>query len=529
MMRFQPYLFLILMAFSELAVAATAPDTPAKAAVDSIYVQRVVITGNSAIPSKRLQALAAPYINRELIAAQIEALRELLTLQYTKRGYINSSVILDQEPAPQAGVLRFKVIEGHITNIRVRGLNRLRPGYVIDRLQASSQEIFNADILRERFQRLLDDPLFARLNSRILPGEQPGEALIEVDAQQSRPYALSVALNNYRPPAIGEKGYDAAGVVRDLTGWGDAVDADINGPTSGGPVSYSAGWQIPLNRYLTQLSLRSSYSNSVISEEPLEPIDIRSQIERQELKLIQPLWAARAQQLSFSAGVAYETEAASLTAPSLTMLPGAVPGETRAFVLRLAPDYSYRWEHQYLGLNLTLSHADMLDEPANTATSLQPDPHYWVSTGQLHYLWDLASAPFELETRATAQWTAARISDLHALPIGGVASVRGFREDELLLSNARNVNLDLRWLALAHASAAIPTLSCGTFFDWASGYDVGEPKTTLSSTGITLRAKWSHLQADLAVGIHLIHPGFVDQEHGSWQDHGIHAQIASNL
>jgi hypothetical protein len=60
MMRFQPYLFLILMAFSELAVAATAPDTPAKAAVDSIYVQRVVITGNSAISSKRLQAARDP-------------------------------------------------------------------------------------------------------------------------------------------------------------------------------------------------------------------------------------------------------------------------------------------------------------------------------------------------------------------------------------------------------------------------------------------------------------------------------------
>jgi hypothetical protein len=27
----------------------------------------------------------------------------------------------------------------------------------------------------------------------------------------------------------------------------------------------------------------------------------------------------------------------------------------------------------------------------------------------------------------------------------------------------------------------------------------------------------------------LIHPSFVDQEHGAWQDHGIHAQIAAAL
>jgi hemolysin activation/secretion protein len=528
MERFPPFVCLILLTFGEPVIAAPEPFGPsggeaeavAGSMAGSMYVQRIVITGNRAIPSKLLQAAAAPYLNRELNAAQIAELLDLLTSQYIRRGYINSSVILDQATAAQDGVLRLKAVEGHITSIRVQGLERLRPAYVIDRLRASAQEIFNADVFRDRFQRLLDDPLFARINSRILPGELPEEAVIEVNAERSRPYALSVALNNYRPPAIGEKGYDVAGLVRDLTGWGDVVDADLNGPTSG-PVSYSAGWQLPLNRYLTQLSLRSSYSNSVISEEPLAPIDIKSQIERQELKVTQPLWAAHAQQLNFAVSAAYEKETAS-GANSAASLPGAVPGETRAFALRLAPDYSYRWEHQYLGASLTLLHAD-------TASLLQPDAHYWVSTGQLHHLWDLASAPLELETRATAQWTGARISDLHALPLGGVASVRGFREDELLLSNARSVNLDLRWLILAHASAATPALTCGTFFDWASGYDVSAPKTTLSSTGVTLRAKWSHLQADLAVGVHLIHPGFIDQEHGSWQDHGIHAQIASSL
>jgi len=556
MRRFPACLPVLVLASSQLAVAALSADAPAGATppqpaatpgglpaselppaerdgasrVGPMYVQRVLITGNIAIASKRLQTAVAPYIHRQLDATLIEELRALLGRQYTSRGYINSSVVLDSAPPAGDGVLHFKVIEGRITNIRVHGLKRLRPSYVIERLLPNSQEIFNANVFRDRFQRLLDDPLFARLEPRFVPGDQPEEADIELEAQRSRPYALSVALNNYRPPAIGEKGYDVAGLLRDLTGFGDTLEADIDGPLRGGPINYSAGWQIPLGRYLTQLSLGSLFSNSIISEEPLEPTDIRSQIERQELKLTQPLWAAHAQQLNVSASVAYEREGISLLgAPSLPALLEVVPGETRALSLRLAPEYSYRWEHQLLALGLTLLHADLLDQPPTAFTSLQPDPHYWVSSAQQHYVWDLASAPFEVETHATAQWTGARISDLHAQPLGGVASVRGFREDELLLSNARNLNLDLRWLALTHASGARPVLTCGTFFDWASGYDVGEPKTTLSSTGLTLRAKWSHLQADLALGIHLIHPAFVDQEHGSWQDHGIHAQIAANL
>jgi hemolysin activation/secretion protein len=206
-----------------------------------------------------------------------------------------------------------------------------------------------------------------------------------------------------------------------------------------------------------------------------------------------------------------------------------VQGMTSAVTTRVAPDYSFRTEHQYLGVRLTFLHATLLDQSSNAAAFAQPDREYAVWTGQVHYLWELPRTPLELETRGTAQWTGARISDLHAIEVGGVDSVRGFREDELLLANAHSINVDFRWLAMPKGSPRRPGLTPGTFFDWASDYDVGEPATTFSSTGVTLRMKWTHLQADLAVGARLIHPGFVDQQLGSWQDHGIHAQIASAL
>jgi hemolysin activation/secretion protein len=196
---------------------------------------------------------------------------------------------------------------------------------------------------------------------------------------------------------------------------------------------------------------------------------------------------------------------------------------------RLVPDYSYRTENQYLGLRLTMLHATLLDQSSIPASFEQPDHEYVVWTGQLHHLWEIPQAHLELETRVTAQWTGARISDLHALEVGGIDSVRGFRDNELLLANVHDLNLDLRWAALPRAEGVRPFLAVGPYFDWASGYDVGEPKTTFSAAGMTLKAKWSRIQADLVVGSHLIHPGFVDQEHGAWQDHGILAQIAATL
>ena len=147
----------------------------------------------------------------------------------------------------------------------------------------------------------------------------------------------------------------------------------------------------------------------------------------------------------------------------------------------------------------------------------------------MHDLWEFSPAPFELESRAVIQRTDARISDLHALEIGGINSVRGFREDEFLASNVTNINVDLRWLALRAGTSLHPGVTLGTFFDWAAGHDVGEATDTFSSYGLTFRLKWPHVQADLAYGVPLIHPAFVSTEHGSWQDHGIHAQIALTL
>lgn len=537
MSRLLPYALLVVVAAAVAPASIAAAGTPGAEApgaeapgASAQYVERIVFTGNKVLPLQVLQSAARPYVGRDLSAAQVEELRELLTHLYTDRGYINSGVIVDPEAPGDDGALHFRAIEGRIKAVRVHGLKRLRPAYVIKRLRGGSDEVLNVNVLRERFQRLLDDPLFQRLNSRILPGAQPGEATVDLDVERARPYALSLAVNNYRPPSIGEKGYDMNGLVRDLTGWGDVFDADLSGPFDGsGGLNYSAGWGVPLNHYNTLLSVRSSYADSVITEQPLEQLDIKSRIERQELKLTQPLWLSVIQQFNVALSASYEKDSTSVDGIPFSFLPGANQGVTRAVTERLAPDYSIRTEHDYLGVRLTLLHATLLDPPATPAVFAQPEHDYLVWTGQLHHLWELPRLPLELETRVTAQWTGARISDLHAIAVGGIDSVRGFRENELLLDNVRAVNFDLRWLAIAAGSPGRPALTLGPLFDWATGHDAGSPASTFSSAGGTLRMKWPHLQADLAVAAHLIHPSFVDQQHGSWQDHGIHAQIAGIL
>jgi hemolysin activation/secretion protein len=337
-------------------------------------------------------------------------------------------------------------------------------------------------------------------------------------------------LNNYRPPSIGEKAYDVAGLVRNLSGWGDVLDAEVSGPigVSGG-VDYSAGWRIPFTRYDTQVSLRAGYSETVVTEEPLEALDIKSRIDRQELRLSQPFWTSLTSQFNLSVSIAREKNSTSLAGMPFAFLPGSNGGVTRAITASLAPDYSYRSERQYFGLRVTMLHAHLLDQTSDPFSYVKPDRDYYVWTAQAHHLIELKRPRLELDSHATLQTTGARISDLHALEIGGVNSVRGYREDEVLVANLVNINVDLRWLAVPARTPHSISLAVGPFFDWGRGYDVGQVATSFSSCGLTVRVKWNRLRGDLAVGARLDHPSFVNQQHGSWQDSNIHAQIAADL
>lgn len=514
-------------AFNSTLATGAGSDEPKS---QSVRVDRISFRGNRALSVNALRAVAAPYLGRDLSAADIENLRNALTHRYTDHGYINSSVVLDPDAPYHDGVLSFLVIEGRVTDIRVQGLNGLRSSYVVDRLRGPDDETLNTDVLRARLQRLSDDPLFARVASSVEPGAEPGDGILDVNVQRARPYSLSLALNDYRPPSIGEKAYDIGGQVRDLTGFGDVVDADVSGPIEfSGGIGYGLNWQLPIGPHGSLASLSAARIYTVQSAEPQSAQLINSTIESQDFKLTGSLWSSLRQQFNLSAGIANERE--STTGYALPpFVPGLTEGSTHSLTARLIPDYSYRSAQQYLTIRLTLLHADLLDYPSGAVSYPLPDQKYFVFTGQLHDLWKFPHAPFELETRATVQRTDSQISDLHALEIGGINSVRGFREDEFLASNVENTNLDFRWLALPDSAASLrPGVMLGTFFDWASGHDVGRSADTFSSYGLTLRLKWSHVQADLAYGLRLIHPAFVNADQGSWQDHGIYAQISTTL
>lgn len=219
-------------------------------------VRSVRFEGNTVIPTAELDKVAAPFLARPLDLAAREQLRLALTQRYIDAGYVNSGALAG---IVHGDVLVIAIVEGRLGAVRVRGMGGLRERYLLARLAADQPAPFNMDALRSRFALLLGDPLFARLNARVVPGARQGEAVLDVDVVRARSFELSAYVNNYRPPSIGAGAAGLKGTLRNLTGWGDALDASVQRATGSASSPRAAvGWTFPFSRASATLKVRPS-------------------------------------------------------------------------------------------------------------------------------------------------------------------------------------------------------------------------------------------------------------------------------
>src|SRR5262249_13322841 len=151
------------------------------------------------------------------------------------------------------------------------------------------QEALNVNALQERFQLLLADPLFERLNARLLPGGALGEAIVDIDAVRASPWRVSLFANNHGAPAVGSTVAGVEAGVRNLTGWGDHLGLTL-ARNSGEGTNYDLAWNLPLFARGTTLGLRVARSEASVIEEPLRSaFDIESRLQTREISLTHPL------------------------------------------------------------------------------------------------------------------------------------------------------------------------------------------------------------------------------------------------
>lgn len=502
-----------------------APGTPdALAGGPEFELKGVVFEGNTVFSNEELRAVAEPFIGHRVGLADLEELRYRLTRLYVDKGYVNSGAILKPDQQVDDGVVTYAMTEGRLDEINISGNGRLRAGYVQKRIWPDSEQPFNTDLLQDRFLLLLQDPLIRKMDGRIRPGAAPGEAILDIDVTRERPYGMSLIVDNHNPPSTGSVGGTVAGWARNLTGYGDLLEASYEA-TEGANNVY-AGYTFLLTPRNTRFGVRYWYSENSVVEEPMRDIDIESQSESLDVALMHPFYRSLQRNLELGSVLSVRESKTYLLGRRFSFSLGDDNGESRVSVLRLVQSYVDRTSRHALALRSTFNFGlDLFD--ATIHHDGRTDGRYFSWLGQVQYAHRLGEKFGSLILRGDAQLTDDELLTLEQFALGGATTVRGYRENELVRDNGFDVSAEWRYPLWKSASTEQPDklLQAALFMDFGTAWDKGKDlwDDRLHSMGVGLLWECKRIDAQLYLA-HDLKKADPKEGH-DLQDDGIHFYV----
>ncbi len=452
-----------------------------------VFVREIRVVGNTVLPPEEIAAVVAPYVNRELTAEGLEALRVALTLLYINRGHINSGAILPDQAIAE-GTVTYQIIEGRVTEIDVEGNRWFRTGYLRRRLALGTGPPLNVNKLQEQLQLLLEDPRIRRLNADLKPGLRPGEATLTATVEERLPYKAWFTIDNYQSPSVGAERGIMTLEHQNLTGWGDVLTFRL-GRSEGLDPLYDIRYAVPVTPYDTTLSFQYRKNSFKVIAEEFRVLEITSDSEIFTLGVRQPVYRTPTTEVATEVIGERLSHNTTLLGEPFDLTPGARNGETVVTAIRWVQEVIHRSQNQVIAVRSRMSFGtDWLGATVRNGDA--PDSHFFAWLGQFQAVRQFESLlGTQAIFRADLQFAHERLLILEQMAVGGRYSVRGYRENTFVRDNAFVTSLEVRVPLVRNRSWA-DYLQLAPFVDygraWATLPPVDKP-LDIASVGIGLR------------------------------------------
>lgn len=397
-------------------------------------------------------------------ADRIAALIQLINLAYLHNGYINSGVLRGPGDGSD-GTLHLRLIWGRLVAppggeaIKVSWANDhaddhakepnkhkgLSKNYVRKRLRAAFDEPLNIEQVERDFRLLADDPAIATVNANLEPGRNPGEASFTLTVDPATQFDPYVSVANSRSPSVGGERVAVGGTLRNPLFAGGVVSVEYG--TTSGLSDFAGGYTTPLFGPGLTFQVRGGFNNAAVVDRPLVPLDIKSReynVEGGVTKRIfaTPLlptdrsgyWRA-AQEAWGGIQVMHRRVFSTLLGEPFSFSPGAIDGRTEYTALQFTGDYTYRqtkrWVATVFKLSATATVGLSGTHPSDPSIA-SPSQHFSAFLLQANFARRLTPHQLELRLRLSGQLSDGELYSPERFSIGGVNSVRGYREGLLL-------------------------------------------------------------------------------------------------
>lgn len=454
-------------------------------------------------------------IGTPVSTATLVDLVQLINQALIREGYVNTGVVIDQQPALGDGArLKLRLVYGRLGSADgktpgvaldwgARGKRGLSDEWVRAHMPSTQATPVDAAAIERDFRLLSDDPAVRTVRADLKGLDTAGEAQLSLTVEPAAPYDLYVTVANNRSPSVGGERAALGGSARNLLTSTDVFAFEV-GRTSGvddAVVSYAT----PLFDYDLRLSARAGLNNAAVIDPDLLALDISARDRFVEVGLAYTL----AQRPLLPTGVPGQWISARALTAGLTF----VHRRTRTFLFGMPFSFtpgSVRGRAEYSALRGTLDFVDRGPSQAITVSLIgtlglegtrtdvpglpQPPQNFKSLVLQANYARRLTDHRLELRARVTGQWTDDLLYTAERFSVGGSATVRGYRENLILADRGVAGSLELAQpFSLTGAKAAdgvdLGAFTASVFLDgaWVDNIGPADPRPRwIASAGASL-------------------------------------------
>jgi hemolysin activation/secretion protein len=500
---------------------------PEETAPVEFEVQSITVVGSTVFDAERFEPIVSPVEGTRVTLEDLQQVADAITQLYLDEGYLTSRAILVDQVITD-GTVQIQVVEGRIAEIQVTGLERLRTDYVRNRIELGTDVPLRTDQLEDQLRLLRAAPNLDNIEASLRAGENLGESILIVRAEEADPFIGSIRADNFSPPSIGSERVGVTLGWGNVSGRGDSFILGYDRTAQGGSQVVDVNYNIPVNPMNGSVQLRATIDRNSVVQEPFDDLDIDGASERYELTFRQPIVRSPREEFALSLGFAYR-DGEVLAFDLIPLSIGAnESGVTRTSVFRFGQDYVKRDVQGAWALRSQFSiGVGILNATENEGI---PDSRFFAWLGQAQRVQRIGDDHL-LIAQLDMQFTPDALLSSEQFVIGGGQSLRGYRQNVRAGDSGIRFSLEDR-ITLVRNAAGASTFQVAPFFDmgvvWNDSDNVELPDQTFLA-GIGTGFLWEmipNLNLRLDFTIPLID---LDDRGDNIQDDGIYFSVNYNL
>ncbi len=483
-----------------------APAQPAQAAAVRFMIRAFQVKGNHLIPPKAVTAAVYPFMGPNKTPDDVEHARAALQAVFEKQGYATVSVFIPDQ-AVDTGVIRLEVEPQVIGKVTVEGGHRTSASWVLARApslqpgQAPNFQAVQKDIVA------LNQSADRRVTPDVKAGVAPGTIDVNLKVQDALPLHGSLELNN--DSSVSTSDLRVLGTLRydDMWGRGDSlsVSAQTAPKNTKDATVYSGNYLAHIGR----LQVLGYYVHSDSDVAVVGGTTVVGKGDMAGARVIIPLSQSEGFYQSLTAGIDYKNfkEDVALGADR-----SSAPIEYFPVTVSWRGDWTTARNKANLSGSAIFGLRGLGDDLTAFDTKrfkAAPDFFYLKLDGA-----DTFDIPnwTQLYAHISGQWSGSPLISNEEFSVGGLDTVRGYYESELLGDYGATIQTEARTPDLASLFKYKPLQELRLHLFWDGGFSginsplIGQDRVGwLSSAGIGGQIKLlDHVNGAVDVGAPLI-------------------------